>query len=94
MPLNEWLNNQEYARAYLEQLARKLNSAQMIDPERDGFFVELTFVKTLGQGSRPANKNPGKWPQKRWQKQNDASFKLKTTPILPSPRHRDYEGAL
>ena len=49
-----------YARAYLKQLARKLNSAQMIDPERDGFFVELTFVKIFGQGSRPAKKNPGK----------------------------------
>ena len=60
VPLNEWLNNQECARAYLEQLARKLNSAQMINPEKDGFFVELTFVKTFGQGSRPAKKNPGK----------------------------------
>ena len=60
VPLNEWLNNQEYARAYLEQLARKLNSAQMIDPERDGLFVELTFVKIFGQGCRPAKKNPGK----------------------------------
>ena len=31
-PLNEWLHNQEYARSYLEQLACKLNSAQVVDP--------------------------------------------------------------
>ena len=67
VPLNEWLHNQEYARAYLEQLARKLNSAQMIDPERDGFFVELTFVKTMGRGGRNGGKkeNPGRMA---WQK--------------------------
>ena len=28
VPLNEWLRNQEYARAFLEGLARKLNSAK------------------------------------------------------------------
>ena len=62
VPLNEWLHNQEYARSYLEQLARKLNSAQVVDPERDGFFVELTFVKTFGRGGKNGGKkgNPGK----------------------------------
>ena len=43
VPLNEWLSNQEYARAFSEDLARKLNSAEVVDPERDGFFVELTL---------------------------------------------------
>ena len=41
VPLNEQLHNQDYAHSYLEQLARKLNSAQVVDPERDGFFVDL-----------------------------------------------------
>ena len=50
VPLNEWLHNQDYAHTYLEQLARKLNSAQVVDPERNGFFVELTFVKRLRRG--------------------------------------------
>ena len=49
VPLNERLHNQDYARTYLEDLARKLNSAQVVDPERDGCYVELTFVKTLGR---------------------------------------------
>ena len=82
VPLNEWLNNQKCARAYLEQLARKLNSAQMIDPERDGFFVELTFVKTFGQGSRPANKNPGKMASEKMAKTNRCVLQLKTTTIF------------
>ena len=82
VPLNEWLNNQEYARAYLEQLARKLNSAQMIDPERDGFFVELTFVKTFGQGSRPAKKNPGKMAWEKMAKTKRCVVQIKNNDDL------------
>ena len=52
VPLNEWLHNQVCARSYLEQLARKLNFAQVIDPERDGLFVELTFVNSMGRGGK------------------------------------------
>ena len=85
VPLNEWLNNQKCARAYLEQLARKLNSAQMIDPERDGFFVEMTFVKTFGQGSRPANKHPGKMASEKMAKTNRCVLQLKTTTIFAYP---------
>lgn len=46
VPLEEWLNNGLYTRTWLEDLAKKLNSSQVIDPHRDGFFVELTFIKT------------------------------------------------
>ena len=60
VPLNEWLSNQEYARAFSEDLARKLNSAEVVDPERDGFFVELTFVKRLGRGGAFKRNNPGR----------------------------------
>ena len=60
VPLNEWLSNQDYARAFLEDLARKLNSAEVVDPERDGFFVELTFVKRLGRGGAFKRNNPGR----------------------------------
>ena len=33
-----------------------------MDPERDGFYVELTFLKTLGRGGKNggASGNPGK----------------------------------
>ena len=67
VPLNEWLHNQVYVRSYLDELACKLNSAQVVDPERDGFFVELTFVKTLGRGGKNGGQkeNPG---PKAWEK--------------------------
>ena len=67
VPLNEWLHNQVCARSYLEQLARKLNSAQVIDPALDGFCVELTFVNTMRRAGKNGAKkeNPG---QMAWQK--------------------------
>ncbi|CAH3176775.1 unnamed protein product [Porites evermanni] len=57
----EWLSNGAYTRAWLEELA-KLNSAQVMDPQRDGFYVELTFVKRLGRGGKNGGKkaNPGR----------------------------------
>ena len=74
VPLNEWLHNQEHARSYLEQLAHKLNSSQVVDPERDGFFVELTFLKTFGRGGKNGGKreNPGKlaWEKMAKKKKN------------------------
>ena len=61
VPLEEWLSNGVYTRAWLEDLAKKLNSAQVMDPQRDGFYVELTFVKRLGRGGKNGGKkaNPG-----------------------------------
>ena len=86
VPLNEQLHNQDYAHSYLEQLARKLNSAQVVDPERDGFFVELTFVKRLGRGGGNGGnlKIPGKRHGSKWPKRRNASCgsKTKTTSVL------------
>ena len=61
VPVEEWLSNGAYTRAWLEDLAKKLNSAQVMDPQRDGFYVELTFVKRLGRGGKNRGKkaNPG-----------------------------------
>ena len=50
VPLEELLSNGAYTHAWLEDLAKKLNSAQVMDPQRDGFYVEVTFVKRLGRG--------------------------------------------
>ena len=79
VPLNEWLHNQEYARSYLEKLARKLNSAQVVDPERDGFFVELTFVKTFERGGKNGGKkgNPGKMAWKKMAKKKKCVIQIK-----------------
>ena len=89
VPLNEWLHNQEYARAYLEQLARKLNSAQMIDPEKDGFFVELTLSKPWGVEEEMVEKRKtqDEWHGKKWPERKNASYTSKTTiiSVLPGP---------
>ena len=63
VPLTDWLNNAEYTRAWLDDLAKKLNSAEVVEPERDGFYVELTFVKRLGRiaGKKGKQKNPGRY---------------------------------
>ena len=84
VPLNEWLHNQEYARSYLEQLARKLNSAQVVDPERDGFFVELTFVKTFGRGGKNGGKkgNQGKMAWEKMAKKKKCVIQIKNKDAL------------
>ena len=60
--LEEWLSNGAYTHAWLEDLAKKLNSAQDMDPQRDGFYVEVIFVKLLGCGGKNGGKksNPGR----------------------------------
>ena len=58
MPLNEWLSNQEYARALLEDLVRKLNSAEVVDPERDGFFLFLLSLPLLSLWEIGSKKDP------------------------------------
>ena len=62
VPLEKCLSNGAYTRAWLEDLAKKLNLAQVMDPQRDGFYVELTFVKRLGRGGKNGGKkaNPGR----------------------------------
>lgn len=77
--LNECPHNQDYVRKYLEDLARKLNSAQVVDPERDGFFVELTFVKTLGRGGKNKGKrgNPGKMTCEKLAKKKHCIVRIK-----------------
>ena len=84
VPLNEWLHNQEYARSYLEQLARKLNSAQVVDPERDGFFVELTSVKTFERGGKSGGKkgNPGKMAWEKMAKKKKCVIQIKNKDAL------------
>ena len=54
----------------------------MIDPERDGFFVELSFVKTFGQGSRPAKKNPGKMAWEKMAKTKRCAVQIKNNDDL------------
>ena len=67
IPLQDWLSNGTYTRARVEELFRQLNSAEVIDPHRDGFYVELTFVKQVGRGGTNEGRkgNPGR---QAWEK--------------------------
>lgn len=38
VPLEEWLSNGDYTRAWLDALMKKLNSAELIDPQKDFFL--------------------------------------------------------
>ena len=73
------MTNQDYARAYLKDWARKLNSAQVMDPERDGFYAELTFVKTLGRGGKNGGVrgNPGKMTREKLTKKKHCVIPIK-----------------
>lgn len=51
-----------------------------MDPERDGFFVELTFVKTLGRGGKNKGKrgNPGKMAWEKLENNKHCIVRIKT----------------
>ena len=52
VPLTDWLNNAAYTRAWLDDLAKKLNSAEVVEPERDGFLCGTDLSQTTWQRSR------------------------------------------
>ena len=43
VPLEEWLSNGAFTRAWPEDLAKKLNSAQVMDPQRAVSYTHLTL---------------------------------------------------
>ena len=46
IPLAEWLSNSDYTQAWMEHLAKRLNSGEVMDVQQDGFFVELTLLES------------------------------------------------
>ena len=50
-----------------------------MDPERDGFYVELTFVKTLGRGGKNGGAcgNPGKMAWEKLTKKKNCVIPMK-----------------
>ena len=45
LPLADWLNNREQTEAWLDKLAKQLNSAESFDAASRDFYAELLFVK-------------------------------------------------
>lgn len=40
----------------MERLAKRLNSGEVMDVERDEFYVDLTFVRRFGRGGKKGRK--------------------------------------
>ena len=52
LPLDDWINNRERTRQWIQQLANELNSMQTLDVSKEDFFAEFTLVKTPSVGGR------------------------------------------
>ena len=52
MPVNDWMENSQLTRDWLQTLANQLNSSQTMDPSHKDFFAELTVVHTPNKGGR------------------------------------------
>ena len=59
LPLVDWLNGSEMSRAWLDRLAKQLNSAESVDGASDEFHADLLFFKNRGVGSGWKKNNPG-----------------------------------
>ena len=61
LPLADWLNNREQTEAWLDKLAKQLNSAESFDAASGDFYAELLFFKNRqrGSGHRGKKGNPG-----------------------------------
>lgn len=61
LPLVDWLNGSEMSRAWLDRLAKQLNSSESFDGASGEFYAELLFFKnrSRGSGCRGKKGNPG-----------------------------------
>lgn len=59
LPLEDWLNGSEMSEAWLDRLAKQLNSAESFDGASGEFCAELLFFKNPGVGSGWKKNNPG-----------------------------------
>ena len=76
-PVQEFLKQSDYVHAMFESLARKMNSAQNMNPAI-GFKATLTFITYPEKGGKgPASKNPGRLPFKMMQKKKDCMIAIK-----------------
>ena len=52
LPVEDWLNNRQRTREWMEQLAKELNSSQSVDVSKDDFFAEFLLIKTPSAGGK------------------------------------------
>ena len=77
IPVQEFVKRSDYVHSMFESLARKMNSAQNMNPAI-GFKATLTFITYPEKGGKgPASKNPGRLPFKMMQKKKDCMIAIK-----------------
>ena len=77
IPINEFVKRGDYVHQMFESLARKMNSAQNINPAI-GFNATLTFIAYPEKGGKgPASKNPGRLPFNLMHKKKDCMIAIK-----------------
>ena len=80
--VKEFVKRGDYVHAMFESLARKMNSAQNMNPAI-GFNATLTFITYPDKGDKgPASKNPNRLPFDLMHKKEDCMIKIKNTDDL------------
>lgn len=59
LPLTDWLNGSEMSRAWLDRLAKQLNSSESFDAASGEFYAELLFFENRSRSSGWKKGNPG-----------------------------------
>ena len=82
IPVQEFVKRGDYVHAMFESLARKMNSAQNMNPAI-GFNATLTFITYPDKGGKGrASKNPNRLPFDLMHKKKDCMIKIKNTDDL------------
>ena len=87
LPLADWLNNREQTEAWLDKLAKQLNSAESFDAASGDFYAELLFVKNRQRGSGHSGKkgNPGSMSYEQILKKKRCIVTIKNKDELCAP---------
>ena len=72
----------------MERLAKRLNSGEVMDVERDEFYVDLTFVRRFGRGGKKGRKkeNPGRFAWEKMVREKRCVVQIKTQDELGCTR--------
>ena len=82
IPIQEFVKRGDYVHTMFESLARKMNSAQNMNPAI-GFNATLTFITYPDKGGkRPASKNPNRLPFNLMHKKKDTMILIKNSDEL------------
>ena len=88
MPLREWVEGGQRSNAWLDKLAKELNSSEGLDATGGEFYAELLFVKnrSIGSGCRRKKGNPGNLSYEQLLKKKRCIIEIKNKDELCAAR--------